>query len=255
MESIFALMTPDLFVLSLAVGLVAGMIKGLVGFAMPTVLISGLSMFLPPEIALAGLILPTLVTNGLQALRQGFGEALRSLKRFRVFLGVGAIVLIGSAQLVRVLSADVMFMIIGGSVTAFAVMQLAGWAPKVPAKSMRIEASVGAFAGFIGGLSGIWGPPTVAYLTAINTPKAEQMRVQGVIFGMGAVVLFFAHIKSGIVSAQTMPFSAMLVVPAVIGMMMGQRLQDRIEQAMFKRLTLIVLLVGGLNLIRKGVMG
>jgi len=95
----------------------------------------------------------------------------------------------------------------------------------------------------------------VAYLTAINTPKAEQMRVQGVIFGMGAVVLFFAHIKSGIVSAQTMPFSAMLVVPAVIGMMMGQRLQDRIEQAMFKRLTLIVLLVGGLNLIRKGVMG
>jgi len=135
------------------------------------------------------------------------------------------------------------------------VMQLAGWAPKVPEKSMRIEASVGAFAGFIGGLSGIWGPPTVAYLTAINTPKAEQMRVQGVIFGMGAVVLFFAHIKSGIVSAQTMPFSAMLVVPAVIGMMMGQRLQDRIEQAMFKRLTLIVLLVGGLNLIRKGVMG
>jgi uncharacterized membrane protein YfcA len=255
MESIFALMTPDLFVLSLAVGLVAGMIKGLVGFAMPTVLISGVSMFLPPEIALAGLILPTLVTNGLQALRQGFGEALRSLKRFRVFLGVGAIVLIGSAQLVRVLSADVMFMIIGGSVTAFAVMQLAGWAPKVPEKSMRIEASVGAFAGFIGGLSGIWGPPTVAYLTAINTPKAEQMRVQGVIFGMGAVVLFFAHIKSGIVSAQTMPFSAMLVVPAVIGMMMGQRLQDRIEQAMFKRLTLIVLLVGGLNLIRKGVMG
>jgi len=76
-----------------------------------------------------------------------------------------------------------------------------------------------------------------------------------VIFGMGAVVLFFAHIKSGIVSTQTMPFSAVLVVPAVIGMMLGQRLQDRIEQAAFKRLTLIVLLIGGLNLIRKGVMG
>lgn len=255
MDSIFALMTPTLFALSLAVGLVAGMIKGLVGFAMPTVLISGLSMFLPPEIALAGLILPTLVTNGLQALRQGFGQALASLKRFRVFLGVGAIMLIGSAQLVRVLSADVMFVIIGGSVTAFAVMQLGGWAPKVPEKSLRIEVGVGAFAGFIGGLSGIWGPPTVAYLTAINTPKAEQMRVQGVIFGMGALVLLFAHIKSGIVSPQTMPFSAVLVLPAVIGMMMGQRLQDRIEQATFKRLTLIVLLLGGLNLIRKGVMG
>jgi len=255
MDSIFTLMTPELLALSLTVGLIAGMIKGLVGFAMPTVLISGLSMFLPPEIALAGLILPTLMTNVLQALRQGFGEAVQSLKRFRVFLGVGAFVLICSAQLVRVLSADVMFVIIGGSVMTFAVMQLAGWAPKVPEKSLRIEAGVGAFAGFIGGLSGIWGPPTVAYLTAINTPKVEQMRVQGVIFGMGAVVLFFAHIKSGIVSTQTMPFSAVLVVPAVIGMMLGQRLQDRIEQAAFKRLTLIVLLIGGLNLIRKGVMG
>lgn len=255
MDMIFNLISPQLFALALCVGLIAGMVKGLVGFAMPMVMISGFSMFLPPEIALAGLILPTLVTNVMQALRQGPREALQSMRRLRVFLGVGAVVLICSAQLVRVLSADVMFLIIGGSVTVFVVMQLAGWAPKVPEKTTVIEASVGAFAGFIGGLSGVWGPPTVAYLTAINTPKAEQMRVQGVIYGLGAVVLFFAHIKSGIVSVQTLPFSAVLIVPAVLGMMMGQRLQDRIEQAAFKQLTLIVLLIGGLNLIRKGVMG
>ena len=255
MNMIFELVTPQIFVVCLAIGLAAGMVKGLVGFAMPMVMISGMSMVLPPEIALAGLILPTLVTNGMQAFRQGGAEALRSMRRFRVFLGVGAVVLIGSAQLVRVLSADVIFLIIGGSVTAFVVMQLAGWAPKVPEKTNALEASIGAFAGFIGGLSGVWGPPTVAYLTAINTPKAEQMRVQGAIYGMGAVVLFFAHIKSGIVSLQTLPFSAALIVPAVIGMMVGLRLQDRIEQAAFKRMTLVVLLVGGLNLIRKGVMG
>ena len=255
MDIIFSLITPHFFVFALCVGLVAGMVKGLVGFAMPMIMISGLSIFLPPETALAGLILPTLVTNGMQALRQGPREALKSLCRFRVFLGVGAVVLVGSAQLVRVLSVNVMFLIIGGSITAFVIMQLAGWKPKVPEKTTTLEASVGAFAGFIGGLSGVWGPPTVAYLTAINTPKAEQMRVQGVIYGMGAVLLFFAHIKSGIVSMQTVPFSAALVVPAVLGMLMGQRLQDCIEQAMFKRLTLIVLLVGGLNLIRKGVMG
>ena len=30
----------------------------------------------------------------------------------------------------------------------------------------------------IGGIAGVWGPLTTSYLTAIETPKAEQIRVQ-----------------------------------------------------------------------------
>lgn len=255
MDILLNLMTPSLLVFALLVSLFAGMIKGVVGFAMPTILISGLSTFLSPEIALAGLILPTLITNGMQAFRQGFAAAWDSILRFRAFMFVGALVLLGSAQLVRVLPSSVMFVIIGMSVAGFALMQLSGWQPKLPEKSWRLEASIGAFAGFIGGLSGIWGPPTVAYLTAINTPKVEQMRVQGVIFGLGAFMLLLAHMQSGVVTRATLPFSAALVVPAVIGMFIGFQFQDRIDQKQFKHLTLIVLFVGGLNLIRRGVMG
>lgn len=255
MDTILSVISPQAFVLAMLVGLFAGVVKGLVGFAMPTVLISGLTLFLPPEIALAGLILPTLATNGVQALRQGVGQAWASMRRFRAFLIAGAILLIISAQLVSVVSAQVMFLIIGLSITVFASIQILGWQPHVPEKSNVIEALIGAFAGFIGGMSGVWGPPTVAYLTAINTPKVEQMRVQGVIYGLGAALLFFAHLKSGIVNAQTLPFSAMLVVPAVLGMMVGFKLQDHIDQKQFKRLTLFVLLMGGVNLIRRGVMG
>lgn len=255
MQTLTTLIAPDLLLYALLVGLFAGVVKGMVGFAMPTILISGLSTFLPPETALAGLILPTLVTNGMQALRQGFAQALASTLRFRVFLIVGAIVLFGSAQLVRIFPSGVMFLIIGGAVSGFALMQLTGWQPKLPEKSMRLEAAIGAFAGFIGGLSGIWGPPTVAYLTAMNTPKAEQMRVQGVIYGLGALALLFAHMQSGVVTWATIPFSAVLVVPAVAGVLVGFQLQDRIDQKQFKHLTLIVLFVGGLNLIRRGVMG
>lgn len=255
MDSLFTVITPQFLFYAIGIGLFAGLIKGTVGFAMPTILISGLSTFLSPELALAGLILPTLVTNGMQAFRQGYAQAWTSLVRYRVFLGVGAVVLIGSAQLVRILPSEIMFLIIGSSVSGFALMQLVGWQPNLPQKSHKLEAGIGAFAGFIGGLSGIWGPPTVAYLTAMNTPKAEQMRVQGVIFGLGALVLFFAHIQSGVVTWQTVPFSAILVVPAVAGVLGGFQLQDRIDQKQFKHLTLIILFIGGLNLIRRGVMG
>lgn len=255
MDALLNLMTPSLLVYALLVSLFAGMIKGVVGFAMPTILISGLSTFLSPELALAGLILPTLITNGMQAFRQGFAAAWQSILRFRAFMFVGALVLLGSAQLVRVLPSSVMFVIIGMSVAGFALMQLSGWQPKLPEKSWRLEASIGAFAGFIGGLSGIWGPPTVAYLTTINTPKVEQMRVQGVIFGLGAFMLLLAHTQSGVATWKTLPFSAVLVVPAVIGVLIGFQFQDRIDQKQFKHLTLIVLFVGGLNLIRRGLMG
>ena len=255
MDKILTLMTPAAFVTALLIGLFAGLVKGIVGFGMPMIMISGMSTMLSPELALAGLILPTLASNGMQAFRQGIAAAWGSVYRFRLFLAVGGVVLIGSAQLVTVLPPAVLFLFIGVFVAGFAAMKLVWWQPKVSEGTPWVEAVVGAFAGFTGGLSGIWGPPTVAYLTAIDTPKADHVRVQGVIYGLGALALFFAHMQTGIVRAETIPFSVILVIPAVVGMRLGFRYQDRIAQATFTRLTLIVLLIVGLNLIRRGLLG
>ena len=56
---------------------------------------------------------------------------------------------------------------------------------------------LGGSRGFFGGISGVWGPPTVVMLTARSTGIAEQMRIQGVIYGLGALVLLGAHVGSG----------------------------------------------------------
>ena len=95
----------------------------------------------------------------------------------------------------------------------------------------------------------------MAYLTALDTPKREQLRIQGVIYGLGAVALFGAHIASGVFTARTAPFSAMLLIPAGIGMFIGLKLHDRVDQTTFRKLTLAVLLIAGLNLIRRALMG
>jgi uncharacterized membrane protein YfcA len=44
-------------------------------------------------------------------------------------------------------------------------------------------------------------------------------------------------------------------VPALAGLWLGFRLQDRMDQNRFRRATLIVLVVAGLNLIRRGLLG
>lgn len=245
------LLSPQLWLIAISIAVLGGVVKGVVGFAMPMVVISGLSSFMDPELALAGLILPTLIANGTQALQQGIAPAWQSAQRFWVYLAVGGLVLIASAQLVRVLPISVLLGIIGIPVTLFAVLQLAGWRFSLKRQRKDVEAGIGAFAGFLGGMSGIWGPPTVLYLTALNTEKTEQMRAQGVIYGLGAVALVGAHLGSGVLRWETLPLSLALIAPALLGQWLGGKILERIDQVVFKKATLFVLLIVGLNLIRR----
>ncbi|SFE46315.1 sulfite exporter TauE/SafE family protein [Roseivivax sediminis] len=255
MDPLFGLLSPAALLLCLAVALLAGVVKGMVGFAMPMIMISGMGSVVAPELAIAGLILPTLVTNGMQALRQGAGAAWASVRRFRVFLMVGGAMLLVSAQLVAALPAAVLYAMIGVPIILFAAAQLLGWGGALPGGgNRRLEVGLAALAGFTGGMSGVWGPPTVAYLTMIGTEKTEQIRVQGVIYGLGAVLLTGAHVGSGVLDGTTVRLSLALVPAAVLGMWIGGKVQDRIDQAAFRRATLVVLLVAGLNLVRRALL-
>ena len=253
---IFAEIGPVYLVLAAAIAVFAGFVKGAVGFALPMVMISGLGSFLAPEIALAALILPAVTTNLIQALRNGVRAALASVWRFRLYVAALLVFLAFSAQLVLILPSWSLFLILGVPVTLFATAQLLGWRLRIRQGYERItEGAIGATAGFIGGISGVWGPQTVAYLTAIETPKVEQMRVQGVVYGSGALMLLVAHLQSGVLSTQTLPLSLAMLLPAVIGIYIGFRVQDRLDQEKFRRATLLVLIVAGLNLVRRGLVG
>ncbi|MDX1786273.1 sulfite exporter TauE/SafE family protein [Roseovarius sp. ZX-A-9] len=240
---------------ALGLTLFAGVVKGVVGFALPTIMISGLGSVMAPELALAGLILPTAVANIWQALRQGIGPAWQSLRRFRVFLVAGGVTLVVAAQMVPLLSHAVLYLLIGVPVTLYAGSMLLGRNLRLPPNpGKRLEAGIGMLAGAMGGLTGVWGPPTVAMLTALDTEKREQVRIQGVIFGLGAILLAAAHVGSGVLRAETLPFSLALLPPTVLGIWLGFSIQDRIDQRMFRKATLIVLLLAGINLLRRGVL-
>ncbi len=238
------------------VAILSGFVKGVIGFAMPTIMIAGLGAVLPPDLALAGLILPTFVANIRQASYQGVARMIASVKRYQVFLIAGGISMLIAAQLYRLLPQHLIMLLIGTVITGFAVTQLMGLRLQTSAqKGHRAEIGFGTCAGFMGGVSGMWGPPTVAMLTAQNTPKHEQMQVQGVIYLAGSVVLLVSHIGSGVLDAQSALFSAMLIVPALIGQFAGGAVLDRIDQSLFRRLTLIMLVFAGLNLLRRAFWG
>lgn len=232
---------------------VAGFVKGATGFAMPMIMISGLGSFLSPEVAVAALIVPTVVTNVFQAFRGGVADAFQAAKDFRLYIVALLAIIAVAAKLVVTLDQNTVFLALGFTVIFFAGLLLSGVKFKLSDRNRAIyDLGFGAVSGVIGGISGIWGPLTVAYLTALDTPKKEQIMVSGVIFGLGAVTLFLAHLRSGVLNRETLPLSAALLVPSLLGLFLGQIVQDRLDQKKFRRATLVVLLIAGANLIRRG---
>ena len=238
------------FAAAMAITLFAGFVKGAVGFAMPMIMMAAFSSFLPPELALAGLILPTFVTNLSQAFRQGLQPALGTMRRYwLVFIVI-------SSAFVYVIPHKLFLLLLGVPITAFAIAQLAGLklALKLQHRT-RAEWVLGAVGGLYGGVSGIWGPPLLVYLLSIGADKRETVRVQGVVFLIGAFVLLLAHVHSGVITLETGAFSVALTVPAQLGQMAGTWVQDRLDQSRLRRWTQVLLVLTGLNLARLALVG
>jgi len=236
--------------------LFAGFVKGAVGFAMPLVMISGFTAFLPPHQALAGLILPTVVTNVSQAFRQGVPAACASVVTYRRFIVATLVMLVMSAQFVDDLPQSAFLLLLGVPITAFAALQLSGVPLALRLEHQtRAEWALGVIGGLYGGISGIWGPPLLVYLLSTGVGKVETVRAQGVVFLLGAIVLFVAHLGTGLLAGPTLAFSALMVIPAMIGQQFGLYVQNRLDQSRFRHWTQILLVITGANLIRQAIAG
>lgn len=241
--------------LALVVTLLAGFVKGAVGFAMPLIMMGAFSSFLPPEMALAGLVLPTLFSNISQAFRQGWGPACDTARKYWRILAATVVFIPISAQFFWAIPQGVFLLLLGLPITAFAGAQLAGLPMAIQLHHRaRAEWMSGIIGGLYGGVSGIWGPPLIVYLLSIKADKIETVRVQGVVFLIGAFVLLGAHVQSGLLDRAALTFSALLVLPALIGQAIGFALQDRLDQTLFRRATQVLLVLTGLNLIREAVL-
>ena len=250
------MLPPAILLACLAVTLLAGVIKGAVGFAMPLIMVSGIGMLLDPQTTVAAVILPIVATNLVQTFRTGIGPAIEAAREHWRYLALVSVAILAFAQLLPRVDTRTFSLILGVPVALLSVLQLAGWHPRIrPGRERAAEVVAGLVSGALGGLAGTWGPTTVLYLLALEVPKRKSVIVQGVIYGTGSLALLAAHLLSGVLNARTAPLSALLLVPALMGIWIGMKVQDRLDAARFRRWTLVVLAVAGLNLIRKGLMG
>jgi uncharacterized membrane protein YfcA len=231
-----------------------GLTKGIVGLGLPLVAVPLLSSIMPVPEAVSLMIVPILVTNLYQMLRNS--EIKQALTRFWpaiLFLVLG--MPIGTFGL-TVLKTSRLDLVLALVVIAFVISNLF---PRPFTISPRHERwwgpPVGLVSGVIGGLSSQYGPPIGLYLLALKVPKDTFIATMAVTLEIGGVVLFISLLSFHVLQAQGLMYSSLAVVPAFIGLVIGEHARSRFSQETFQKAVLLTLLVTAAFLIRRGLHG
>ena len=220
--------------------LVGGFIKGAIGFGFPAISTPLLAVFVDVKTAVAVLVPPNIVLDGLQA-RRGGGLA-ATARRLATLVTAGAVGIVLGTRLLVTLPPHVATGILGGGVLLFVLLNATRLSPRVPARwEPWLAVPVGLVAGVVGGITNVPGTPLVIYFYALGLPKQDFVRAVSVSFFLYKVVQLAALVWYGAFTLSLVPATLGITAVALASFFLGLRLQDRMDQRVFNRVVLVYL--------------
>lgn len=241
-----------LIVFGMALAVTAGgIVKGVTAIGLPIVTMVIVINFVSPQTALALITVPLLITNIWQAMRAG--DLMYSVRRFWPLI----IMFLGCLYIGTLIAASVgsntLFLLIGISVIIFTGSQLfkPSQKPLGPIAQRFLGPVAGALGGVLGGISTIWGPPMMMYLFMLHMTKDQWAQSVATIWLIGAIPLTLFYWQNGVLNPGNIWLSIGACVPGMIGILIGERIRGYVNEEIFRKVLLVVLLIVGLNLIRR----
>lgn len=243
-------MEPSALATAAAIFLLAGTVKGVIGLGLPTVSLGLLVLVTDLPGAMALMLAPSIVTNVWQGFTGGnLGPLVQRLWPFllpaTLLVGLGGLV-IASIDL-SLLSA-----LLGLLLVAYAVVGLAGIRLTVSStKESWTGPLFGSVNGVLTGLTGSFVVPGVMYLQSIGLPRDQLVQAMGILFTLSTAALALSLGSNGLLSLDLGLISIAGVAPALLGMVIGQRIRQVLSEAAFRRVFFWALLVlGGYIVVR-----
>ncbi len=230
--------------------LLAGGVKGIIGLGLPTISLGVLAAALDLPTAIAVLIVPSIVTNIWQAGVGGHAKVI--LQRIWPFLLLAtAAIWFGSIALT---AADplLLLLLLGLLLVLYASFNLLGFRFTL---SLRYEPWVGLAAGFangvLAGMTGSFVVPGVMYLQAIGLQRDRLVQAMGMLFSLSTIGLAVALGKNDLLTTEHAALSTIAVLPAIIGMVIGQRVRKSFSELYFRNVFFTAILALGVLIIIK----
>jgi hypothetical protein len=142
--------------------------------------------------------------------------------------------------------------LLGVLLLAYSVLSLTRPAIAIPRRSQRWAGPVlGTANGVLTGMTGSFVVPGVLYLQALALPRDTLVQAMGVLFTLSTVALAVCLRERELLSADLGLISAAAVVPALIGMLAGQRVRGRLSEARFRLMFFVALGAMGVTIIAR----
>ena len=238
-------MTTSQIVFGLAVFLLAGTVKGLVGLGLPTVTIALTSLVLPLTESIALITLPTIVTNVWQAAVGGRFRYI--LRRHWPLIVPLMIALYLTVWLIGQKGPNWASVVLGAVLVVYGAMGLARLRLRLsPDLEKPLSPVIGTVSGFIAGLVGVPVIPLMPYLQALEIRPAELVQTLGIVLCATSLTLTGSLIKFGLLDGPHALLSAAAMVPSMAGMWIGQRIRARLSIEQFRVAVFTALSLTGL---------
>jgi uncharacterized membrane protein YfcA len=239
------MIAPSVLAFAILTFLFAGFVKGVIGMGLPTIAMAFLTLALPPAEAASLLIVPSLVTNVWQMVT---GSHLAPLIR-RLWLMVAGIIfgsLAGIGIMAHGETGDVIIFL-GLALMVYALLGLAHLRFSIPTRhECWLAPLVGGATGLVSAATGVFAIPSVPYLGSLGLEKDELIQALGLSFTTSTVALGAVLMKNASFHGVTILLSCAALVPALLGMVLGNRIRRRVREQMFRRVFYLgLLLLGG----------
>jgi uncharacterized membrane protein YfcA len=214
--------------------LLAGAVKGVVGLGLPTVAMGLLSLRMPPAEAAAILLLPSFITNVWQ-LAEGprLGNLVRRLwpTLLAVFVSTAL-----AASVIASAKSAVASVALGGALLVYAAAGLRNFHINVSPPAERWAGPiVGVVTGLVTGATGTFVVPAVPYLAGLGLARDDLVQALGLSFTVSTVALALGLLWHDALKFEAVSHSAIAVVPALLGMMIGGWVRRRVSPERFRR--------------------
>jgi uncharacterized membrane protein YfcA len=231
--------------------LIAGTVKGVIGLGIGVVSLALLTVAIRLPEAMSLLLVPAFVTNFWQAIVGGNVKVI--LLRIWAFLvAATATVWIGTAALTRV-DLGLLSALLGVLLVFYSSINLSGYRLTL---TPRQEIWLGPLAGFVNGLfagmTGSFVVPGVMFLQAIGLPRDMLIQAMGILFTVSTAALALALQNNNFLTVELSVLSTAALLPAVVGMIIGQRIRKKMSEQTFLRVFFISLFSLGAYIITDG---
>lgn len=243
-------LSPEAFAGLVAVFILGGSAKGALGIGIPLVAVSLSAPFLELPAVIALLTVPIFATNIGQALEGG--GTLAALRRlWPMLVAVAAGTVVGVHVLISI-DRKLLYAVVGTVLVLVAAWLLCQ--PRIVlSRSVERWAGppIGLVAGLLGGISGMFGPPLLAYLIGLGLRPNEFVKYISILLLAAGGTLLLALGGSGSMSWADVAVSAATLVPIYIGVLMGRWLRGHCPPAVFRTLVLCALAFGGVQMLQR----